>query len=284
MMAGRLWQIDPDGTILSDAREYPQPPFDAAVRDAIAAYVEHIGPDLDSIYVTGSVARGLAVPGESDLNMFAVTDFKVDPDLVLRQWTDAAEAQIREHHSCLHDVQLELWPYYYVFNDPARFSIGGFILKTHSLCVWGGDLASGLPDYKVSPAIANDDLVQFEADLEDALLDIAADSSPENLRYWGRRSARAALWSGFGLVQMTESVHTRDLDLCAAIFSQHYPAYAGSIQQALAYARQPTDDVVTLRRFMDSLDWLRALADVWLDQHNPDRDMAMRVDDVEALD
>ena len=281
-MTGRFWQIDFEGFIQNDARdEPPQPPFDVALDAAVEAFVAHIGQDLDSIYVTGSVARGLAVPGQSDLNVFAVTHALADPDLVLQQWIDAAEDEILARHPGLRGLQMELWPYYYVFNDPARFSMGGFILKTHSRCVWGSDLAPGLPDYRLSPAIANDDLVQLEPDFEDVLFDIETDSSTANVAYWSRRSARAALWSSFGLVQMAAGVHTRDLDLCAQVFLGHFPQHRGDIQRALHDARQPVEDPDSLRTFLKRFNWLLALTETWLDEHNPDRDLALRVDDVE---
>lgn len=282
-MIGRLWSIDAQGYIRNDARsDAVQPPYDAAVHEAAQTYVEGFGPDLDSIYVTGSVSRGLAVPGDSDLNMIAVLGAEVDMALVRQQWIEAAEANLSARHPVLRAVDLDFWPYYYVFDDPERFSIGAFILKTHSLCVWGGDLSPVLPDFRVTPAIANEDLVNLAVDLDDALDDLDADGSAANVVYWNRRIAKALLHCGFGLVQMAEGQHTRDVDLCYSYFVRHYPQHAGTIQIALDYARHPLDDYTALMRYLDSLDWMTALADAWLDQHNPNRDLALLVDDVEA--
>ncbi len=258
-----------------------EPPFDAAAADAVQVYVDQIGADLDSIYVTGSVARGMARPGESDLNMIAVTGELVDPDLVRQQWIDNAERELAARHPALRAVELDLWPYFYVFDDPAYFSIGAFILKTHSRCLWGSDLALSLPDYRVTPAIANDDLLRLTDDIADALEDIRADASAENAAYWCRRVARAVVYSGFGLVQMAEGQHTRDLDLCADCFARHDPQHAEAMQQSLALAQQPLQDAEAARRYFDSLAWITALAERWLDDYNPARDEALRVDEVE---
>ena len=283
---GRLWQIDTNGCILNDAHhDYIQPPFDALVRDAVQAYVDHIGQDIDSIYVTGSVSRGLAVAGESDLNMFAVTTDSVDPDLVLQDWIMNAEEALIAAHDCVRDVQLELWPYYYVFNDPARFSIGGFILKTYSVCLWGGDLAVQLPEYRLTPAIANDDIVQVEDDLQDALSEITDDPTVANVRYWCERAAKSVLRSGFGLVQMAEGVHTRDVDLCCAYFVRHYPQHAGAMARILDYAQNPVADGDAVARWLaEARHWFLPLADAWLDDHNPARDPALLVDDQEEIE
>ncbi len=279
---GRYWQTDSEGYLLNDARAaYIQPPYDALAADVVAAYTQHIPADLHSIYVTGSVARGMALAGQSDFNAFAVLTEFTDGDLVLRDWITPAEDALLEKHPFITDIQLELWPHFYVFTDPARFSIGGFIIKTHSVCLWGSDLAPELPEYKVSPAIANDDLVQLAADLDEAQAEIEANPHPDLVRYWCGQAARHVLWSAYGLVQMRTGRHTRDLDLCAADFARYTPEHAASAGQALAYAQQPTTDSNEALAFInDAREWLLPLAEAWLDAHNPERAPALKVEDV----
>ena len=283
---GRLWSIDDHGVIQNDARrEYLQPPFSALIDNAVRAYVDHIGSDLDSIYVTGSVARGLAIEGQSDLNMFAVTDDNVDPDLVMRDWIKSAEADLILKHPCVREVQLEIWPYYYAFTDPTRYAIGAFILKTHSVCVWGSDLALSLPDYGVTPGIANDDLVQIADDIADTRAAITDDPNPVNVRYWSRTIAKNLLWAGFGLVQMEAGVHTRDMDRCYHYIAQHFPGHAADLRRALDMVDNPSEDAAMLHAYLDNVgEWLIAQANKWLDQYNPSRDGALLIDDVEEID
>lgn len=282
----RLWPLDSQGFILNDARrELIRSPFEAAVLDAVQAYIDHIGEDIDSIYVTGSVARGTAVAGESDLNMFAVTADTVDPELVLQEWVYDAEADLLDQHPCLSDVQLEIWPYYYVFNDPARFSIGAFILKTHSVCVWGSDLAPQLPEFRMSPPIANDDLVQIEADIDTAIEEIEAYPQPDNVRHWCRHAAKQILRAGFGLAQMESGVHTRDVDLCYTYFAEAYPDHAGAMRGVLDVAFNPVDDADRALHWLQTVrGWLLPLVDAWLDDHNPDRNLALVVGDQEEME
>jgi hypothetical protein len=282
---GRLWRIE-NGVIQNDAHpDIIQAPFRAVVDDVVKAYTGAISADIDSIYITGSVARGLASEGESDLNSFAVLAATSDPDLVLQDWVADAEDALGARHPAVTGVQLELWPYYSVFTDPSRFSVGAFIIRTHSACVWGVDLSTQLPDYRVSPAIANDDLVQIADDLADALDAIRDDPRAEVVRLWCRYAARCFLRSGFGLVQMQEGVHTRDADVCRDYLVRHFPARAGDFQQALLYAHQPTGTARDALRFLEAAaDWIIPRAEEWLDVHNPNRDLDLLVDDVEELD
>ncbi len=278
---GRIWRTDDDGRILNDAApEHIKPPFDAVVRDVVAACSANIEADVHSIYITGSVARGLAVPGKSDVNVFAVLESEVDPELVKQDWVDEAEKRITAAHSCISDAELELWPYGYVFRDPDEFAVGAFIIKTHSVCVWGNDLSSQLPDYKVSAAIANDDIVQIKPDIEDTIEAIKADNSAENVRYLCRYICKNIIHAGFGLVMADVGVHTRDVDAACDYFKQRYSAQAEKMQRALDFVDSPTDNTDEVLAYLEGFGaWMIGAADGWLDTHNPERCLEMRTPD-----
>lgn len=281
-MPGRLWQLDSEGFILNDARGI-QPPFVAVVNAAVSAYTSHLADDIHSIYVTGSVARGLAVPGESDLNICAVLNETTDPDLVLRDWTYAAEEALLAAHDVITNVRLELVPYTFVLGDPAYFSIDAFILKTESICVWGSDLTSELLDYPISPHIANHDIVQFVDDLHEAIDELQA--YPRRVRSVCHRAAKQLLHTGFSLVMLDAGVYTRDLDLSYQYFTQHYPHLADDMRRALEFAPNPPQDVELVSRYLTEFGGtLVAEADQWLDKHNPERLYALPTDEVEAAD
>ncbi len=281
---GRIWRTDDDGYLLNDAApEHIKPPFHSVVRDVVAAYSANIEDDIHSIYITGSVARGLAVPGKSDVNAFAVLESEVDPELVKQDWLEQAENRITNAHSCISDTGLELWPYGYVFRDPDEFAVGAFIIKTHSVCVWGNDLSPQLPDYKISvatAAIANDDIVQIKPDIEDTLEAIKADSSIENVHYMCRYICKAIIHAGFGLVMADVGVHTRDIDLACDYFKQQRPAQAGEMQRSLAFVDSPADDADEVLAYLNGFGaWMIGAADEWLDTHNPKRHLEMPMPD-----
>lgn len=281
MPQGRLWRIDSNGFILNDAcPDDIQPPFDAAAADAVSAYTRHIAADIHSIYVTGSVARGLAVEGISDLNVCAVLNEPVDPDLVLQDWIPSAEEFILDSHPCISDVRLELWPNTDVFGDPAYFSISAFILKTQSVCLWGSDLAPELPEHRLSAAIANDDIVQFKNDLEDVCANL--EQYPQSTRALCRRAMKTILHTGFALVMLDENGYTRDLDVCCAYFSRHCTNHAEDMSRALTYAQNPPRDPRPVLDFLNEFGgWLAVAADAWLDRHNPARELALPTGAVE---
>lgn len=278
---GQPWPTAPDGQIgnAGDAAHL-RPPFAALLRDIVQACVANIGPDVDTIYVTGSVARGRAVPGRSDVDVFAVLEAEADPELVMQDWLEEAELHLPRLHPCVSAVQIELWPYGYVFMDPDEFSVGAFIIKTHSVCIWGSSLAPQLPDYYLPRdlvAIANDDVVQIRPDIAETLEELEHDSSADSAAYWCRRISKNMLRAGLGLVQPAAGLHTRDLDLCYEHFARHHPGQGAAMHRALDYVERPASDANELRAYLhDFGGWLRAAAEQWLDQHNPRRHLAFR--------
>jgi uncharacterized protein len=277
---GRIWQVDEQGFLISDAKlEHIKPPFKAVVDDVIQAYIKHIGQDLHSIYVTGSVPRGLATVGQSDLDIIAILEYYTDPELVMQDWVSSAEDEILDQHDCVSDVQMEIYPHGWLLHDESEFSISAFVLKTHAVCVWGIDMSPDLTDYKFSDketriAIANDDIVQLEPDIDEAIDAIKADDSPINVQYRCKRICKNMIHAAFGLVMVDEAVHTRDIDVSISYFLKHYSDQQSAIQQAVKFIELPTGSAQDILQFLESFGaWLIAECDRWLDTNNPERDV-----------
>lgn len=205
---GRLWEVDEQGFLIPDASlENIKPPFKAVVDDVIEAYIQNIGQDIHSIYITGSVPRGLAIEGQSDLDAIAVLEYYTDPELVMQNWVSPTEVDIRAKHVCVSDVQMDIYPHGWLLHDESEFSISAFVLKTHAVCVWGIDMSPDLTNYRFSDketriAIANDDIIQLEPDIDEAIEEIEANDSPDNVRYWCKRICKKydsfGVWLGDG--------------------------------------------------------------------------------------
>lgn len=280
---GRLWRTDAEGFLRNDASaEHIRPPFAVAVNAAVGACTEQIANDIHSIYVTGSIARGLAAEGQSRLEVFAVLAPQVDPELVLRDWIGPAQQRLAAEHGAIAEAQIDLWAYNHVFTDPGSFSIGAFIVKTNSVCVWGSDLSPELPDYKIHPAIANEDLAQIRDDIMEAAAALKKQPDEASLRRWGHEIMARILWSGFGLVMVEEGVYTRDFDLCYEYFARHYPGHAGDMRRALQYVENPSGSAEELLAYLGDMgDWMIVHADTWMQQYNPGGELPMKVESEE---
>lgn len=90
------------------------------------------------MYIRGSIPRGLGIDNVSDLDTIAITNKNIDAiDL---NWVDKAEQALNENFKAVDGVELS---FYFIEDilETTNFSIIPFMIKTHSICVYGKDIS-----------------------------------------------------------------------------------------------------------------------------------------------
>jgi uncharacterized protein len=271
---GRFWAIDADGYIVNDARrDYIVAPFAAPVHAMVTAYQQQLGAQLHSVYVRGTIPRGLAIPRVADLDIFALV--YADPDMLDRAPLATAAATILAQHAVITDLRPEVLPLS-VVADVRYFNEIMLQIQTQSVCVAGQDLAPHLPRFRPDVIVANNDVVQIEPDIDEALAALHADESPDNVRFWCRRICKNMLRAGFGLVMLDAHAFTRDLVPCYRTFATWFPEQAPYMLHALELAIEPPAEQRQVVPFLEDFGaWLIGAADTWLARHNPARVLAL---------
>lgn len=200
---GRFWEIDEFGFIVNDANSNKvSKRLQSAIVTAIDAYRSHLGDVLHSVYLRGSVPRGLAIPGVSDLDTFGVTSGECDN--ASSSWSKTAEKAILRRYAELTGVQFELFSVSDVLKTDRVYELP-FVVKTQSLCVFGSDLSAKLPDYRPDASSANIDICQIEADIDEARAQLFADEACQGeVDYWCSRIMKNIIRTGFSLTVPTE--------------------------------------------------------------------------------
>ena len=282
---GRLWQVDTNGIIQNDA-QYDKaliPPHTEIIQQGIHAYEQHIEPMLHSIYLTGSVARGMATPIYSDVNLVAVIDESVDFELVMRDWiADAEESIWGQHANIISNITLELWTPGWLFGDDEEFSIYDFILKCNSICLWGANLWDSLPNFNIHDqeirlAIANEDILYFESDLQNAIQTVESAQDDDFMLHQVRDICKRILWVGFGLTTVHRLVYSRDVDICARYFAAQYPNKSTEIKRTLTLVQNPdSHKSIGLDLLHNFGQWVLEQAEHWLNTYNLNRYKSFR--------
>lgn len=222
-------RVDAEGYLVNEARrENVRPPWDEALAAAVKAYRDHLREDLLAVYLRGSVARGHAVAGVSDLDTLAVVH-RVPPGWHER-WGRRVEENLGERfRSFCTGVDLRVVP-----REPlprwARFHV-----KTQAVCVFGEDLAADLPPVRPGP-----DAILFAprilARLARARARLAAGE-----RVHLSRLLKASLRAGFECLVLLgpRPRYTRDLYRCAETLWERFPAEEPFLRRALACALDP---------------------------------------------
>jgi len=270
---GRYWTTDDEGFLLNDCHTTRlRGEWAAAADDVVGAYRRLLGEDLHSVYLSGSVPRGLATTGASDLDAIAVLHPGADPALS----TAEAEARLTARHQVTTHVSMEIWPHHWLdagsrAEAVAEFWIFPFILNVHAACLEGPDLGREFGPYHLRPEIARDDLMQTSSDIVEARAELLRAEAPAEVVYWCRRIMKNLIRSGFGLVMMDVGAYTRDLDLCVAAFSKFHPDRALEMEHTHALARCPAPHADGVVEWLDAFgSWMTERAEEWLVSHGYD--------------
>ncbi|MBL1176737.1 hypothetical protein [Pantanalinema sp. GBBB05] len=237
---GSCMATDADGYLINECRwEQIQPPWLKLVADLRDACVSQWGDRLHSLYLRGSVPRGLAIPEISDLDSIAI--LQDEPGAESAAAIRLLQTELTRRHPFCSKVEVVLLS---LTDMQSSTSLWAAIVQTQGLCIYGDDLRSQLPRCK--PGMA---LISHAFDLADDLADTQAylrqlPSYHPQLDTWIKTRcswlARRMVRTGFELVMTSEGTFTRDLYPCYESFSRYFPAQEPLMRKALELAIQPS--------------------------------------------
>ncbi|MDX3428147.1 MULTISPECIES: nucleotidyltransferase [unclassified Streptomyces] len=249
--------LNDDGTI---AREGALSRVPAAFAPVVAAsrtrITETFGTRLHSAYLYGSIPRGTAVPGVSDLDLLlALHDEPTETDRVDAR---AIETALDRHFAQIDGVGILLSDARTLLSALERHD-GGFFVACLCTPLLGDDLAGQLPRYRPTSLLAresNGDLPLVLPRWRTRAVEATTEAGRKALsRVVGRRTVRTA----FTLVMPRWGGWTSDLGESAELFGRYYPERVEQIRVAAATGRTPTADPAVLSMLIDQLGpWLAA--------------------------
>ncbi|MEU6550314.1 nucleotidyltransferase domain-containing protein [Streptomyces sp. NPDC046915] len=230
-----------------------------AFRPVVAAARERLldafGARLDSAYLYGSIPRGTARVGRSDLDLLlALRQEPADAD---RQAARAVGEALDKEFPQIDGVGTLLFGRARLLSDLERYDLGWFVA---CLCtpLLGDDLAAFLPRYRPDSLLAretNGDLARLLPRWRERIAGAAG--SEEARRPLVRFMSRHLVRTGFTLVMPRWNGWTSDLREMAEVFGAYYPGRAGQLRTAAEYGHEPVGDPDVLRSYVDDLGpWL----------------------------
>lgn len=255
MTAARGAGLDGAGFIARDVSAANiQPVYRSVVTRLVALSRAAFGDELHGLYLYGSVPRGTAAPGRSDLDVLLV--LTVAPgDSHRSQARDVAETLQRDY-PFVPEVGIVLSSAAEIVSRRQRYDMG-FFVACLCACVAGDDLAPRLPRYRPSRSLAKGTNGNIAQVLVQARTRLAVATDADAVRAICRGSARKIVRTGFTLVMPEARVWTSDLAESARIFARYYPAQAAAMDDALRLALNPTAHPPAAAHVLDTLGaWL----------------------------
>ncbi len=250
--------LEQDGTIAREGALDRVPEAFASVVDSARAQIAGSFGDtrLHSAYLYGSIPRGTAVPGVSDLDLLlALHDEPTEAD---RADARTIEAALDRSFPQVNGVGILVFGSRTLLSDLERHDLGFFVA---CLCtpLLGDDLAEQLPRYRPTTLLAretNGDVALALPRWRTRAADAVTDSERKALsRGVGRRLVR----TGLTLVMPRWGGWTSDLQESAELFGMYYPERVEQMRIAAATGLAPSADPAVLDLLIDELGpWLAA--------------------------
>lgn len=233
---GSVQQLNSEGFIINDfSLKGLQQDYSCILDDVVELYQQHYSGILHSVYVRGSVLKGMAIKGISDLDTLAISTRKLTED------EQKAKEEIRKiighKYPYLNGLELHFEDLQSVMNS-LRFQ---FLLKTQTQCVYGIDIKRELPDFGIGKySYAHSYTLKKDIkSIENWLKDEEDIEEIKDICSWiMKRIVRI----GFEVVMLKEQCFTRDLYYCYEAFAKHHPEKAKEMYHIMELAVYPTED------------------------------------------
>ena len=248
--------LDPQGYIEREGSLARVPhvfrPVVAAARDRL---LDAFGARLHSAYLYGSIPRGTARVGRSDLDLLvALRQEPTDGDHdAVRALGEALDEEFRQ----IDGVGTLLYGQARLLSAAETYDLGWFVA---CLCtpLLGEDLAEYLPRYRPDSLLAretNGDLAELLPRWRRRIAE--AEDSEAARRPLVRFMSRQLVRTGFTLVMPRWNGWTSDLTEMAEAFAAYSPQRADQMRAAAVLGHEPTGDPAVLRSYVDDLGpWL----------------------------
>ncbi|MFI5687362.1 nucleotidyltransferase domain-containing protein [Streptomyces sp. NPDC051636] len=227
-------------------------PVVAAARDRL---LDAFGARMHSAYLYGSVPRGTARVGRSDLDLLvALREEPTDAD---RDAARVLGAALDEEFRQIDGAGTLLFGRGRLLSDLETYDLGWFVA---CLCtpLLGEDLAAHLPRYRPDSLLAretNGDLALFLPRWRERIA--GAGNLEEARRPLVRFMSRHLVRTACTLVMPRWQGWTSDLREMAEVFGAYYPQRAAQLRAAAEYGYEPVGDAAVLRAYLDDLGpWL----------------------------
>jgi predicted nucleotidyltransferase len=249
--------LNPDGTIAREgALDRVPATFGPVVGAARALIAGRFGARLHSAYLYGSIPRGTATPGRSDLDLLLA--LRSDPTAADRDAATAIEAALGGSFPQIIGAGIVLASAVSLVSELERYD-GGFFVACLCTPLLGEDLAKRLPRYRPTTLLARETNGDLALRLPRWRARAAVAATDADRVTLSRGVARQLVRAGFTLVMPRWGGWTSDLEFSAELFGRYYPERAGQMRRAAVTARVPSADPAVLAELIDDLGpWLAA--------------------------
>lgn len=208
---------------------------------------------IHSIYLYGSVARGDATPGTSDLDLLILFENKLLKD----ERTDLHNLQQRlskKYIKIIREVGIATAEYDYVM-DAGNYYEQAFI-KEICTCLYGKDIRVHFGPYKLTAEIP----ISFNSDIEMSLkrnLDKLRNANTDAFKVITQNFSRKLIRTYYSMVMVRSQIWTTRLDEQAIVVKRYLKDKEKVVERLLEWIESPPEDYRTVYQLFETEgEWL----------------------------
>jgi hypothetical protein len=236
---GKFNDLDSEGYILNSG-VYPviQKEYKAPVQKSIDAVLEHFSEIIHSIYLRGSVAKGIAILNVSDIDFIFISTIELTKEEKSILY-DEIEPKICVEFPYINGIEL-----HFQTLDSLQQNWVQFMMSTQCVCIYGEDLNLTLPKFKIDEN-AYSHIGSLESDISSIQEEFIKETNSDEIKSACTWIMKRIVRVGFEIcIRRGERAqkYTRDLYPCYEVFSEYYPERKAEMFEALTLAIYPIDD------------------------------------------
>lgn len=217
--------------------------YRAAVDDAVQSALRGFPGEIHSMYIYGSVPRGTARPGESDLDVSALL---YDEPTAAREDEFAKIAQgVVARHPIITKLDYDVGGLLLATSPEQRYG-WHYWLKCCSANLWGEDITLRMEPHVPCLELAHGINGDIASRVDKALRGLTEENVKERSSAIAKKLARTA----YSLIAAEDRSWHTDIQRCAAAFVNHHPGYTEQMALLVEIAINGAS-VATLRSLLD---------------------------------
>ncbi len=230
---GKLHTFDKDGNIQNSCiLPIQQNEYKLVVNKIVAELLVYIKTSIHSIYIRGSVAKGIAIPFVSDIDIIVILNNPYSEKEILEKKIDEI---IREEYEYVNGIEL----FFITQNDLLNSKIQ-FLLKTQCGCIYGKNVIDEIRNFKIEKeAFAHSE--NFHKDIQDTLAELKHEEDEFEIKSICSWIMKRIIRTAFETVMIKDNNYTRDLYVNYEIFCNYHPNIKNEIKKVLELAINPTN-------------------------------------------
>jgi predicted nucleotidyltransferase len=218
-----------------------QQEYQPVVEKTIEIIINHLGDNIDGIYLRGSVAKGYAQPIISDIDFIIITKNQ-NSTIEQESLQKFLDELIATHFQWIQRIEI-------LFYELTKISrINEFWLKVHSSFLYGTNRLDAIKPFKITDIEAKAHSKELKSSMEKFVNDIK--SGKKRSFSW---AFKRIIRTGFETVMIVENSYSRDLYLNYEVFAKHFPEKKEAMYKALDFVVNPNNNLIENLEILEDL-------------------------------